>query len=274
MFKIGEFSRIASVTIDTLRHYDALGLLKPAKVDSNTGYRYYITTQLETLNRIIVLKEIGFSLEEIVHILREEPTQDEFRGMLKAQLAIAESELESVQLRRARILSRLNHLDQDLNVPHFNVTLKSVNSLTIASIRETVPTSEKVAARWGQMFTAIGAWLGANAIQSGPAMTIYHNEGYCDENIDTECAFVLRTSAPHKVPQPEALISIRKIEAVPQMATIVVADYRVEGLMPAYQALGQWVGEHGYHIIGAPRELYYGSPADNDFTAEIQFPVT
>jgi DNA-binding transcriptional MerR regulator len=60
MFKIGEFSRIGRVTIDTLRHYDALGLLKPAKVDPSTGYRYYTATQLQTLNRIFALKEVVF----------------------------------------------------------------------------------------------------------------------------------------------------------------------------------------------------------------------
>ena len=64
MFRIGEFSRIGCVTIDTLRHYDALDLLKPAKVDPLTGYRYYSAKQLQSLNRIIALKEVGFSLEE------------------------------------------------------------------------------------------------------------------------------------------------------------------------------------------------------------------
>ena len=63
MFRIGEFSQITRVTVDTLRYYDALGLLKPAKVDPFTGYRYYSARQLMSLNRILVLKEVGFSLD-------------------------------------------------------------------------------------------------------------------------------------------------------------------------------------------------------------------
>ena len=76
MFRIGEFSRIARVTIDTLRHYDALGLLKPEKVDPFTGYRYYSAKQLQSLNRILALKEVGFSLEEIARILQDQPTNE------------------------------------------------------------------------------------------------------------------------------------------------------------------------------------------------------
>lgn len=88
MFRIGEFSRITRVTIDTLRHYDALGLLKPAKVDPFTGYRYYSARQLASLHRILALKEVGFSLEEIARVLHpaEKLSNAELRGMLKAQL--------------------------------------------------------------------------------------------------------------------------------------------------------------------------------------------
>jgi DNA-binding transcriptional MerR regulator len=111
MFRIGEFSRIARVTIDTLRHYDALGLLKPANVDPFTGYRYYSARQLVSLNRILALKEVGFSLEEIARILQGNPTSAELRGMLKAQLARAEQEAQAAQLRRDRILARLNTLN-------------------------------------------------------------------------------------------------------------------------------------------------------------------
>src|SRR5512145_2409998 len=111
MFRIGEFSRIGSVTIDTLRHYDALGLLKPAEVDPFTGYRYYTAGQLQSLNQIIALKEVGFSLEEIARILRDNLTTDELRGMLKAQLVLAESAIETAQLRREQILARLNYLN-------------------------------------------------------------------------------------------------------------------------------------------------------------------
>src|SRR6185503_14561568 len=98
MFRIGEFSRITRVTIETLRHYDALGLLKPAKVDPFTGYRFYSARQLMSLNRILALKEVGFSLEEIARILQEQLTNDQLRGMLKAQLVRSEREIQEAEL--------------------------------------------------------------------------------------------------------------------------------------------------------------------------------
>jgi DNA-binding transcriptional MerR regulator len=65
MFKIGDFSKISQVSIRSLRHYDEIGLFKPAHTDPFTGYRYYSADQLPRLNRIIALRTLGLSLEEI-----------------------------------------------------------------------------------------------------------------------------------------------------------------------------------------------------------------
>ncbi|HNT75030.1 MAG TPA: MerR family transcriptional regulator [Anaerolineae bacterium] len=273
MFRIGEFSRIGSVTIETLRHYDALGLLKPAHVDPFTGYRYYSAGQLPRLNRIIALKEVGFSLEEIARILHDNLSPDELRGMLKAQLVLTESAIATAQVRRDRILTRLNSLNMEEAMPAYEVTLKSVDALTIAAIRERVPTLEQVPQRWGEMFNTLASWLTANGLPFGLPMTLYHNEGYTREDIDTECAFIIHDTALDKVARPVAPIMVRPMAAVSSMATTVVADWKAEGLEPAYRALGQWIEAHEYHIVGAPRELYYGSPEKGDYTVEIQFPV-
>lgn len=177
MFRIGEFSLIARVTIDTLRHYDALGLLKPVKVDPFTGYRYYYARQLESLSRILALKEVGFSLDEIARILRDQATHDELRGMLKAQLVRTERELQNAQLRQERILTRLNTLDLEESMPAYEVTLKPVEELTIAAIREVVPSIEQMPQRCSEMFDTIEQWLRTKNLPIGPAMTIYYNDG-------------------------------------------------------------------------------------------------
>ena len=276
MFQIGEFSRIGRVTIETLRHYDALGLLKPAKVDPFTGYRYYTARQLQSLNRIVALKEVGLSLEEIARILQDDLTVEELRGMLKAQLALADSALETAQLRRERILARLNNLTLEENMPAYEVTLKSVEALAIAAIREKVPAIEQMPQRCSEMFNTIAGWMAANGLPFGPPLTIYHNEGYTCEDIDTECGFIIAVKEIDQVTRPAGPIVVRQMEAIPHAATTIATDdfyQKVDGLKPAYNALGQWIEDHGYRIVGAPRELYYGSPEKGDFTAEIQFPV-
>jgi hypothetical protein len=64
MFSIGEFARHGRVSVRMLRHYDAIGLLRPASVDAATGYRFYQARQLAELNRIIALKDLGFTLQQ------------------------------------------------------------------------------------------------------------------------------------------------------------------------------------------------------------------
>lgn len=276
MFRIGEFSQIARVTIDTLRHYDELGLLKPAKVDPFTGYRYYSAKQLMPLHRILALKEVGFSLEEIARILQEPLTTDQLRGMFKAQLIRAETDIRTAQLRQERILARLHSLELEETMPAYEVTLKSVEAQTIASIREVVPTIEQMPKRCGELFETIGRWIQTKGLPVGPAMTIYYSEGFVRENIDTECAFILPHPGAAKSITLDAPIKVRQMEAVPLVASTIVTDdfyKKVAGLTPAYSAVAQWIEDNNYQIVGPPRELYYGSPASGDMTAEIQFPV-
>ncbi len=276
MFRIGEFSRISRVTIETLRHYDALGLLKPANVDSFTGYRYYSARQLVSLNRILALKEVGFSLEEIARILQEKLTHDELRGMLKAQLIRAEQELQAAQRRQERILTRLQHLNLEDNMPEYDVTLKAVEAHTVAAIREVVPKLEQMPQRCSEMFDAIETWLRANNLPVGPSMSIYYNEGFADKDIDTECLFIIPDSNARNITPPASPIKVRELDGVPLMAsTIATNDFykKPGGLLPAYNAIAQWIEENKYQIAGPPRELFYGTAEHGDLTAEVQFPV-
>jgi len=275
MFRVGEFSRIASVTIETLRHYDAIDLFKPAKVDPSTGYRYYKADQLQILHQILALKEVGLSLEEIKSILQDNPTVENVRDMLNAQLALAENTIDEAQRRRERIMNRLHNLEVDKTIPTYDISLKSVDMVTIATVRETIPTVEQIPARWNEIFTMIAEWIHTNKLAIGFPMALYHDESYTHTQVDTECAFILHNIEMEKLPEPKHPIMIRQLNALPQVASVIVADFhqKIDGLKPAYIALGQWVANNGYHIISAPREIYYGSPATGDFTAEIQFPV-
>jgi len=82
MFRIGDFSKISQVPISQLRYYDEIGLFQPAEIDRKTGYRYYNATQLPKLNRIIALKELGLSLDQVGPMIQDDVVVDEIRGML------------------------------------------------------------------------------------------------------------------------------------------------------------------------------------------------
>ena len=151
-----------------------------------------------------------------------------------------------------------------------------MEELTVAAIREVIPALEQMPQRCRNMFDTIAGWLRENNLPVGATMTIYYNEGYVRGNIDTECAFVIPDGSPGKTSNPDRAITIRQIEAVPQMAsTIVMDDFykKVEGLTPAYTSLAKWIESNGYRIVGPPRELFYASVQNGDLTAEVQFPV-
>ena len=102
MIKIGDFARLSQISIVTLRHYDEMGLLKPSLVDKFTGYRYYSVSQLPRLNRILALKDLGFSLEQIEQVLSGIKLE-ELRGMLKLKKAEVEKEITNEQASLERI---------------------------------------------------------------------------------------------------------------------------------------------------------------------------
>ena len=83
MIRIGLFSKLSQVPVKTLRYYDNIGLLEPAEIDRFTSYRYYSITQLPRLNRILALKDLGLSLDQIARLLAEEVPVEQLRGMLR-----------------------------------------------------------------------------------------------------------------------------------------------------------------------------------------------
>jgi DNA-binding transcriptional MerR regulator len=105
MIKIGDFAKLSRVPIKTLRYYDEIGLLTPSEVDRYTRYRYYSESQLPTLYRILALKELGFSLEQIARLLEGNLPPGELRQMLELRgkeidqaIRVAQTQREQVQL--------------------------------------------------------------------------------------------------------------------------------------------------------------------------------
>ena len=91
MIKIGDFARLSQVSVVTLRYYDEVELLKPVKVDAFTGYRFYSADQLPRLNRILALKDLGFSLEQIRLMLVDGLSFEQLRSMLTMQRNVGKS---------------------------------------------------------------------------------------------------------------------------------------------------------------------------------------
>ena len=99
-FTISEFAKLRNININSLRYYEKLGLLKPAIVDENTGYRYYSSEQVSILNKIILCIQLGIPLKEMVQFLDEE-------GNLQSQHLLEEGRI----IAQKRIREMQNNLD-------------------------------------------------------------------------------------------------------------------------------------------------------------------
>src|SRR5450631_1315216 len=97
MLNIGEFARLGQVSPRMLRHYDDVGLLQPSRVDPATGYRSYAVAQLSRLHRLLALRDLGFSLDQISGLLDENPPPDQLRGMLRMRQAQIEQTVADEQ---------------------------------------------------------------------------------------------------------------------------------------------------------------------------------
>jgi DNA-binding transcriptional MerR regulator len=143
MIKIGDFSKLAHVSIKTLPHYDDMGLLKPFHVDRYSGYRFYEIGQLSDLNRILALKDLGLSLEQVTELIRENLSTAEMRGMLRLKQMELTTRVEEEQSRLLRVESRLRQLEMDGSPPHSEIAVKEVPA-QMALVAQIVAASEQV----------------------------------------------------------------------------------------------------------------------------------
>ena len=159
MFKIGEFSKLSMVSTKTLRYYDEIGLFKPAKIDRFSGYRYYSASQLSRLNRILALKDLGLSLDQIAHLLENDLPPAEIRGMLRLKQVEIETQVREEQARLARVETRLRQIEQEGIMPTQEIVLKEIPAQNVASVREVLPNMGQLGGLYEELFGYLGQIL-------------------------------------------------------------------------------------------------------------------
>ena len=282
MLKIGEFAWLSQVTVETLRHYDRLGLLKPDHLDQFTGYRYYTLDQLPRLNRILALKDLGLSLEEITRLLDQKIKANEIRSILASQQTALEREVQEAQRRLARVEARLKQIDMEGKMPEHEVLLKKAPVQWIASVRQTIPCWDQdvYGPTLTRMFDEVGEHLDRQGIECvGPGIALYHESQFIHLGNQGELADV-EAALPIAGPMPES--NRVKVRELPEIE-VAFAVHRgsFSGLPLAKQAVFAWIEANGYRRAGAIREVYLHHDPDHQanedsprHVTEVQFPVT
>jgi len=253
MFRIGEFSRLSRVSVRMLRHYDQLGLLKPLHTDSFTNYRHYSADQLPLLDRILALRDLGFSLEQIGNMLDEELSAEQLTGMLKLKRAELEQQVQVEQLRMARLEARINQMDGQTVSNKYDVVVREIEPQWVATYREVAPDDDRIQ----YMFEELEAYIAQfNARADKPPMTIYHDLEYREKDIDAEVVVPLKSAIPGT-----DVIHVRELARIPRAACVVhMGSYAT--IYQAYNALLGWIESNGYHMKGPIREVYLSYSAD------------
>lgn len=248
--KIGEFSRLMQVTVKTLRHYEQKELLIPNEVDEWTGYRYYNIDQMQKLNSIRQLQQLGFTLEEIKD-LYDDGSHVPSVKQLTEKIEETERQLQRLMSRRNQLLEWMDSLKKIKTMEKKEkFSIESLPEIIVASHREII---QDYSALGMLCCTVIGPEmqrLGCKCPPPGYCFTIEHNKEYSPTNIDIEyCEQVEEMGIDSDI------IKFKKLPAIPK--AVFMKHYGpYDRFYESFTEAFAYMEEHGYKIADHPRACY------------------
>ncbi|TMR96974.1 MerR family transcriptional regulator [Nonomuraea basaltis] len=270
MFGIGDFARLGLVSVRMLRHYDAIGLLRPAHVDPVTGYRSYQAAQLSRLNRIVAIKDLGFTLEQVRAILDEKVSTEELHGMVRMRRAQLEAQISADLARLRSVEARLRTIETEGHMRTAEVVLKRVAPVRVAELSATAASYEGedigpvIKPLFGEICQRVEE---AGVAFAGPGVAYYVPE--------EDGSVMVHACMPVAVPPNDSYdFDVVDLPAIETAATIIHQG-SMEAVGPTFQALAHWIEENGFRSQGLAREISLHCP-DNleEWVTELQIEVT
>lgn len=279
MFKIGEFSKLCGLSIDTLYHYEKMKILVPDNINEYTGYRSYDAARLITVNKLLALKDAGFSLDEIAKILNNNLSNSVLLEMLEIKALSLENELKSKRERLERLHTNI-FLIKNGGVPVMNeISIKKVEPIFAASIRKSFTKDrfdDELEIMWSDVNRHIDEKGGRRTI---PCMMIYYT-GWVDlvnwtdtgeQPLDVEVVEpMIRPIEGNKI------VRVYELPAVQKMACIVHKG-PFTSISKTNEMLYDWIKNNGYIAVGTLREIYHKGEwaTDNpdEYITELQVPL-
>lgn len=274
MFKIGDFAVIAQIPPSQLRYYDEIGLFKPHFIDSQNKYRYYVIEQLADLNRIMALKSLGLSLDEVRQMLESHVSNSDIGNMLRTKQKEIKQRITEDQIRLEQVEARLQLLEQGHTPTTQPVVVKPVPRQSYLAMECVSPDRTNFINQFSHTYDLIHK---VDAPGRRYAVCIAHNAGFEPDGLRWELGFYVQNNAP-KALEIRRNLCLKRYELPPveNMASIVhVGSLETGGL--AYNALSQWIAFNQYEIVGAFREVFLVLDAPLNTTSsmvmEIQVPI-
>lgn len=276
MYSIGDLARLGGVSVRMLRHYDDIGLVRPAEIDQWTGYRRYGPAELLRLHRAVALKDLGFSLADVVKLLDEQISTDELRGMLRLRFADLADHISRSQEQLRRIELRIARIDKEetmaiRQLTDSDVTMKSIPEILVAEATGVAPGFEPgdigpvIQPLYGPLLERI-ATSGFDI--TGPSIA-YYEDAPDGEAIRVAATFPVVT---HGRPPTEG-IALVMLPAIEQ-AVCVLHHGTMDTVEDTYSAAIRWLDEHELDTVAYSREVYLACPENvADWVTELQYAV-
>ncbi|MFD6531923.1 MerR family transcriptional regulator [Streptomyces sp. NPDC060184] len=273
MFTIGDFARYGRVSPRMLRHYDAIGLLRPDRTDPASGYRFYGAAQLARLNRIIALKDLGFTLQEVGSILDDEITAQELRGMLRLRRAELEAAMAAAAARLNQVEARLRSIESEGRMDTEDVVIKQVPAVRVAELTGTAAgfrpqdITPVIVPLYERLFPLLAA---AGVTPTGPGVARYE-DAPDDKNTSAGAVLVhagVTVSAPVG---PVGDSGVRVVELPAFEAATLVHRGSMDAVLSTEQVLARWLDNSGYRSVGYTREVNLECPEEKEkWVTELQ----
>ncbi|MEJ3746186.1 MerR family transcriptional regulator [Actinomycetes bacterium KLBMP 9797] len=273
MFSIGDFATLGRVSVRMLRHYDALGLLVPATVDPRTGYRFYRAEQLRRLNRVVALKELGFTLDQVRALLDEKIGAEELRGMLRLRRAQLEARLAADTARLSAVEARLRVIEREGNMSTDEVMVKRVPRVRVAELTAVADSYEGtdigpvIQPLYAELFRRLSA---AGVTPTGPSIAYYEPAPDRSPEAVTVHAAIQVDAAPDDGYD----FAVLDLPEIGSAATIIHHGSMDEADRSMHQ-LAQWIDDNGHRMVGYAREvcLEFDPDAPSKWVHEFQVEI-
>jgi DNA-binding transcriptional MerR regulator len=253
-----------------LRYYDEVGLLKPAHIDRFTGYRNYSVEQIPLLQKIVMLRDLGYSVAEIA-VAIENWKEDFLTANLAAKRLEIFETIKSEESRLARIDAAIAGVGKAEIARHYNYTIKKIPAYQVLSLRRIIPDYFAEATLWGEMFEYIDKHRVA-IVNNADNFAIYHDEGYQEADVDVEVCVVVG----RKGKTSDGFV-FNQTDAVECMAcTLVYGPFA--NIAGAYLSFAEWLAGHSVYKMSNPcRQICHRGPWNEKnedlYLTEIQIPL-
>ena len=261
---IGDFSRATHLGVKTLRHYHEVGLLEPADVDADTGYRRYTIEQIATAQIIRRFRDLDMPLDDIHAVL--DATDVETRNRVIANhLGRLESNLARTQEAARSLRDLLDGPQASPAIDH-----RYIPATSAALITDIVEKSDALAWFHGAMGELAATLVAKDIAPTGPAGGVYESEFFTDDR-GRATVFCPCHSSPRLVGRVTTAV-IPSAELATIIHTGPHADYD-----RSYGALGAYVTQHALAVEGPIREYYLVGPTETRdeslWRTEIGWPI-